>query len=207
MNARLSSAIVLPIVAVAMAVALAPEAVARPGDRMAARRLQRLLPPGSTVVVPRPDEMPVVPPMSPRQARRLARREPMIVQPPAPTVVVKPAPRLVTRPAPVVSSAVPAPVVPPLSATIPLTVPPAAVAAPAPPLVRQVVPATPATPAPPVVVDRAGGAVPAAPPAVQTGAWTLGADGAAADGTQSVLVPGSPAEPVELLPTPAPAAR
>jgi hypothetical protein len=197
MNARLSSAIVLPIVAVAMAVALAPDAVARPGDRMAARRLQRLLPPGSTVVVPRPDEMPVVPPMSPRQARRLARREPMIVQPPAPTVVVKPAPRLVTRPAPVVSSAVPAPVVPPLSATIPLTVPPAAVAAPAPP----------ATPAPPVVVDRAGGAVPAAPPAVQTGAWTLGPDGAAADGTQSVLVPGSPAEPVELLPTPAPAAR
>ena len=74
-------------------------------------------------------------------------------------------------------------------------------------LVRQVVPATPATPAPPVVVDRAGGAVPAAPPAVQTGAWTLGPDGAAADGTQSVLVPGSPAEPVELLPTPAPAAR
>jgi hypothetical protein len=55
-----------------------------------------------------------------------------------------------------------------------------------------------------VVVDRAGGPVAPAPPAAQTGAWTLAPDAAAADGTQSVLVPQSPAEPVELLPTPAP---
>jgi len=201
MNARVSSSLVLPAVAFAMALALASDALARPGDRMAARRLQRLLPPGSTVVVPRPEEIvPVVPPMSPRQARRLARRgEPLIVQPPAPTVVVKPAPPLVTAPAPIGPAFAPA--------TIPLAAPPATVVAPAPPLVRQVVPATPATPAPPVVVDRAGGPVPPASPAAQTGAWTLAPDAAAADGTQSVLVPGSPAEPVELLPTPAPTPR
>jgi hypothetical protein len=202
MNARVSSSVVLPAVACTLALALAADAIAWPGDRIAARRLQRLLPPGSTVVVPRPDEIPVVPPLSPRQARRMIRRgEPLLVQPPAPTVVVKPAPPVIVPPAPIVTAPVPG--VPPLPATVPLTVPPAGVAVP-PPLVRQAVPATPAVPAPPVVVDRAGGPVAPAPPAAQTGAWTLAPDAAAADGTQSVLVPQSPAEPVELLPTPAP---
>jgi hypothetical protein len=197
MNARHpTSSLVLRLLAVAPVVALAAaEAQARPGDRIAARRLSRLLPPGSVVVVPRPDEIPVAP-LPPRQARRLARKSgPLVVQPPAPAVVGKPATPLVTTPAPVV--------VPPQPG-FPANVPPAVAAQP--PLVRQAVPATPVTPAPPAaVVDRAGGVVPAASPAAaQTGAWTLAPDAAAADGTQSVLVPESPAERVELLPTPEP---
>jgi hypothetical protein len=183
MNARhpTSFSLRLPMVALVVAIAAA-EAQARPGDRIAARRLSRLLPPGSVVVVPRPDEIPVAP-LPPRQARRLARKSgPLVVQPPTPAVVAKPGAPLVTTPAAVAAQA---------------------------PLVRQVVPATPVAPVPPAtVVERAGGAVPAAPPAAaQTGAWTLAPDADAADGTQSVLVPGSPAEPVELLPTPAPAPR
>jgi hypothetical protein len=193
MNAhRLSSPLVLRLLAVATVVALgAAEAQARPGDRIAARRLSRLLPPGSVVVVPRPDEIPVAP-LPPWQARRLARKTgPLVVQPPAPAVVAKPAPPLVTTPAPVVAPPQPG-------------VPPAAFA-PRAPIVRQSVPVKPVTPAPPAaVVERAGGAVPVAPPAAQTGAWTLAPAAATADGTQSVLVPVSPAEPVELLPTPEP---
>ncbi|MFM8952294.1 MAG: hypothetical protein ACKOOF_04430 [Planctomycetaceae bacterium] len=54
-------------------------------------------------------------------------------------------------------------------------------------------------------VQQAAGTTPATKTATPTGAWTLD-DASAADGTKSVLVPSgpqpTPAEPIELLPTP-----
>ena len=142
----------LVAVAAATLVSLPHEALALPRDRIAARRLARILPPGSTITVP-------AAPLPPRRAAVV--RAPAVVQ--TPTVVSAP------RPAPV---APPQPVQPPAATS---------------------------------GVQQAGGAAPAAKGVTPTGAWTL--DGApAADGTKSVLVPEAkqptPAESIELLPTP-----
>jgi hypothetical protein len=142
-------------VAAAMLVSLPETASALPRDRIAARRLARILPPGSTSTVP---AAPVPP------------RRPAIVRTPA----------------------------------SPAT--PRAVAAPSP---RPAAPQTAAKPAPQPAaasgVQQAAGTAPATKTATPTGAWTLD-DAPAADGTKSVLVPSgpqpTPAEPIELLPTP-----
>jgi hypothetical protein len=145
----------LIVVAAATLVSLPQEALALPRDRIAARRLARILPPGSTLTVP---AAPVPP------------RRPAVVRVPA-----KPA----TPPA---QAASPVPQPAPVAAAKP-TQPPAAASG----------------------VQQAGGAAPAAKGVTPTGAWTLD-DAPAADGTKSVLVPESqqptPADPIELLPTP-----
>ena len=148
----------LVAVAAATLVSLPHEALALPRDRIAARRLARILPPGSTITVP-------AAPLPPRRAAVV--RAPAVVQ--TPTVVQTPAVVSAPRPAPV---APPQPVQPPAAAS---------------------------------GVQQAGGAAPAAKGVTPTGAWTL--DGVpAADGTKSVLVPEAkqptPAESIELLPTP-----
>ena len=160
----------LVAVAAATLVSLPHEALALPRDRIAARRLARILPPGSTITVP-------AAPLPPRRAA--------VVR--APASVAMPhsyAPAVPTQTGPVAAKT--AASAPQAAAT---TAPPQPVQPPA------------ATSG----VQQAGGAAPAAKGVTPTGAWTL--DGVpAADGTKSVLVPEAkqptPAEPIELLPTP-----
>ena len=148
-------------IAAATLVSLPHEALALPRDRITARRLARILPPGSTITVP-------AAPVPPRRAA--IGRAPAVMQAPA-----KPAtpPPQASHPAPR-----PAPV-----ASLKATQPSAAASG----------------------VQQAGGTAPAAKGVTPTGAWTLD-DAPADDGTRSVLVPDSkqptPAEPIELLPTP-----
>jgi hypothetical protein len=158
---RLASGLVirgLLAAAAATLVSLPDTASALPRDRVTARRLARILPPGSTLTVP----------ATPVPARR-----PAIVRTPAGPAAPRAAAAPSRRPAT------------PQTATQP--------AAPA----RQ--------PAAASGVQQAAGTAPATKTATPTGAWTLD-DAPAADGTKSVLVPGgpqpTPAEPIELLPTP-----
>lgn len=157
---RLASGLVirgLLATAAATLVSLPDTASALPRDRVTARRLARILPPGSTLTVP----------ATPVPARR-----PAIVRTPAGPAAPRAAAAPSRRPAA------------PQAATQP--------AAPA----RQ-----PAASG----VQQAAGTAPAAQTATPAGAWTLD-DAPAADGTKSVLVPSgpqpTPAEPIELVPTP-----
>ena len=166
---RLSAGLVirgLLTVVAATIVSLPGTASALPRDRIAARRLARILPPGSTLTIP---ATPVPP------------RRPAIVRVPASPAAPRAAAAPSARPAAPQTAAKPA--------------------APAPQAAAK--PAQPPTAA--SGVQQAAGTSPATKTATPTGAWTLD-DTPAADGTKSVLVPTgpqpTPAEPIELLPTP-----
>lgn len=165
-------------VAAATLVSLPDTASALPRDRIAARRLTRILPPGSTLTMPATP----VPPRRPAIVRVPA-------SPAAPRAAASPSPRP-AAPQTAAKSAAPATAKPAAA-----TPQPAATAA-----------AKPAQP--PVAtggVQQAAGSTPTTKAATPTGAWTLD-DASTADGTKSVLVPSgpqpTPAEPIELLPTP-----
>jgi hypothetical protein len=168
----------LVVVAAATVVSLPCEALALPRDRITARRLTRILPPGSTLTMPAtpvPPRRPAVvrAPASPAAPRRLA------VPPQAAAVAAK-------TPAPAGQTA-------------------AKNAVPAPQAAAATAAATQPAPAAASGVQQAGGGAPAAKGVTPTAAWTLD-DAPAGDGTKSVLVPESkqptPADPIELLPTP-----
>jgi len=171
-------------VAAVTLVSLPHEALALPRDRIAARRLARILPPGSTLTVPAapvPPRRPAVVrvPASPVTPRRLA----VPTVPPQPAAVAVAAKTAAPAPQGAPKNATAAPQAAPATAAAKPTQPPAAASG----------------------VQQAGGAAPAAKGVTPTGVWTLD-DAPAADGTKSVLVPEAkqptPAEPVELLPTP-----